>query len=165
MHLTQSSESGFLQRSNLHIKLLLTIVLLAAVGSTFSLYTSRRQVHLQAGLMEAAEKGNYPAAAKLLDEGVDPDAHYPISFVQKLHYWEDPLPENEPMDTTALVLAAARGHTKIVQLLIAKGANVNTRCHYQAPKLEGQDVRRYTALEVAQRSDIVKLLEQAGAKR
>lgn len=117
--------------------------------------------------MEAAEKGDYPAVAKLLDKGADPNSHYPISFAEQLHYWDDQLPENEPMDTSALVLAAAGGHTKIVQLLIAKGANVNTHCHYQYPHAEFQDVHRHTALNVAQyghHTDIVKLLKQAGAK-
>ena len=62
--------------------------------------------------------------------------------------------ENMPDGSSPLILASRMGHSKIVSMLIAAGADVN----YETP--DG-----ITALDVAKNSRIVKLLQEAGAKK
>ena len=62
--------------------------------------------------------------------------------------------ENMPDGSSPLILASRMGHSKIVSMLIAAGADVN----YETP--DGT-----TALDVAKNSRIVKLLQEAGAKK
>ena len=62
--------------------------------------------------------------------------------------------EDMPDGSSPLILASHMGHDKIVGLLIAAGADVN----YETP--DGT-----TALDVAKNSRIVKLLQEAGAKK
>ena len=62
--------------------------------------------------------------------------------------------ENMPDGSSPLILASRMGHAKIVSMLVAAGADVN----YETP--DGT-----TALDVAKNSRIVKLLQEAGAKK
>ena len=62
--------------------------------------------------------------------------------------------EDMPDGSSPLILASHMGHNKIVSMLIAAGADVN----YETP--DGT-----TALDVAKNSRIVKLLQEAGAKK
>ena len=62
--------------------------------------------------------------------------------------------ENMPDGSSPLILASRIGHSKIVSMLVAAGADVN----YETP--DGT-----TALDVAKNSRIVKLLQEAGAKK
>ena len=62
--------------------------------------------------------------------------------------------ENMPDGSSPLILASRMGHSKIVSMLIAAGADVK----YETP--DGT-----TALDVAKNSRIVKLLQEAGAKK
>ena len=81
--------------------------------------------------------------------------------------WVEGYPNGEPLDTTALAEATVSGNSKLVQLLIEEGADVNAHCRCQQPNIEGHDSNHYTALQLAKTRhypDIVRLLETAGAR-
>src|SRR5436190_13873783 len=89
-------------------------------------------------LHKAAESGNLDRLRSLLEGGINPNA------------------EDEEGES-ALRLACWRGHTEIVELLIAQGANVNF----------ATDSEFYTALMIASyhgHTDIVRILLKHGAK-
>lgn len=117
-----------------------------------------------------AKGGNTDAVKLFLDAGMNPKV-------------------KDASGDTPLMWAACKGHTDIVQTLLAKGAEVNTRDKEGATPLisavisnniktiqalltKGTDVNAkmnngWTALNIAtqnKRSDIVKLLKDAGAK-
>lgn len=126
-----------------------------------------RQERLNRALMAAVKRNDTLAARKLLREGADGNARYEIDLITRVDYWLDDYYLGEPLDTTALVIAAAEGNTDIVRLLIQHGADVNVRCRYDGPNLDVPDPTKYTALEMARgghSTEIVRLLQQAGAK-
>jgi ankyrin repeat protein len=59
------------------------------------------------GLMHAADSGDTAAVSSLLDQSIDADIQVPI------------------LGSSPLILAAAKGHTEIVRLLLDRGAHIN----------------------------------------
>jgi len=148
------------------MSLILGIILLFVLS--WLTWHSTRQTRLNQSLMTAIGRNDVVTAQKLLREGADPNSREHInSPIDRFIDWIKGYEPGEQEDTTVLVKAAAEGHTDIVRLLIQYGANVNIRCRYQAPSLLRTDPNNYSALELAKfghHSDIVRLLQQAGAK-
>ena len=89
-------------------------------------------------LFAAAQKGNLKLVTALLDDGA-------------------PVDSTNPAGATALMMAAGRGRTKVVQLLLARGAEVN---------LQSKSTKT-TALHNAASNgatEVIELLLEAGAK-
>jgi ankyrin repeat protein len=63
------------------------------------------------GLMHAADSGDTSAVSLQLDQAVDADTQFPI------------------LGSSSLILAAAKGHTGVVSLLLDRGAHVNATDH------------------------------------
>lgn len=121
----------------------------------------------------AAVHGNADSVTLLIEHGAQPDA--PASSdsrtaLQCVAELEQDVPEMVALllqngadvnltrqdGTTALMLAASRGHVETVRLLLAAGADVNTRS-------EAGKTAVGMAVEM-KRTEVVKLLEGAGAK-
>lgn len=62
-------------------------------------------------LMQAADRGDMSAVSSLLDQSIDADTQIPI------------------LGSSPLILAAAKGHTEIVRLLLDRGAHINATDH------------------------------------
>ena len=84
---------------------------------------------------------------KLLAQGADPNYEYAIDY------------SHPTIKRTMLILAASLGHAGIVQMLLAKGANVNAK-----GLLSGSEsgLRYGTALDAAQNAEVVAILKRAG---
>ena len=159
-------EGKMQRRSTLRLTLT-TAVSLSVIFIWYSdVMYHRRQASQR--LLQAVRRGDYVQCTALLQQGADPNAHYEMDSIPWLLGKIDGFPLGEPLDTTALVEAAALGHTRIVRLLVEQGADVNVKCRYEDTSLEGFDLNRYTALEIAgceHHSDTVRLLKQLGAKK
>lgn len=113
----------------------LQLVMLSVVGK------EQRQQAENELVVYAAEVGDLPVAKSLLQAGVDKDCAYAVYV--------------DGQQMTALSVAARRGHTEMVRLLLHAGADKNLR-----------DVGGRTALAYAARvghTEIVRLLVDAGA--
>ena len=100
----------------------------------------RRLTEKKAGaaLIDAIDLGDAEAIEKLLARGVPVDA------------------TNDYLGRTPLIVATMSGHTRIVGILLARGADVNAK-----------DMEGWTAMRYARgfgRADIVELLAKAGAR-
>jgi uncharacterized protein len=101
------------------------------------------RAHLANGLANAANDGDLAAVRAWLDRGADVNEGAPSLNTE-----------------TALMRAAANGHSEVVQLLLARGADPNVR-HTGIGQLQGR-----TALLFAvdnQQAEVVALLLDAGA--
>jgi ankyrin repeat protein len=102
-------------------------------------------------LMDSIDSGHIEIARLLIEKGAD------VNLKSKLRRLE--VSEGKSMQFggwTALMAAAFKGHIEIVKLLIDKGADVNAK-----------DEQGQTPLTVAKqwkRSEIIRLLQEAGAK-
>ena len=99
----------------------------------------------ETALMYASIVGHAPIVAMLLDNGADPYAHNDMGF-------------------TALIMAAHRGHDKVVQLFID---TVEADPHRHLSLLEHRDYAGYSALGHAieeREQDIIELLMAAGVE-
>jgi ankyrin repeat protein len=121
---------------------------------------------LDASLVMAVHNGNYAEVKRLLNQGADANAKdfedlHSLVAAQILGITVG----NQPRPS-ALIEAAAKGDTKLVALLIERGADVNRPCLYQPPHAEGYAVVETTALVEASaegNTDTVALLIQHGA--
>ncbi len=151
-----------------HAAWLMLIMGAATVCMLMGCVTVKRHIRRNEALLQACQQGDEAAVRRLLGQGANPNTRLTQSFRERLDYWLDDYPDkSEPLDTTALVEAAAQGHTAIVRLLIDQGANVNTRCRYEGPQTECYDPTLYTARRLAlsgHHLDTARVLEQAGAK-
>jgi ankyrin repeat protein len=89
---------------------LLGVVLLGGAGVT--VYYQLRRQHLNDALMEAISQGNSSAVLRLLSAGADPNSRA-VSITG--------------VEVPALIAAADNGHTEIVQLLLERGASIDTK--------------------------------------
>jgi ankyrin repeat protein len=102
-------------------------------------------------LMDAIDSDHTKIAKLLIEKGAD------VNLKSKLRRLE--IPEGKSMQFggwTALMAAAFKGDTEIAKLLIEKGADVNAKDeHGQTP---------LTVAKQWKRSEIIRLLQEAGAK-
>ncbi|MDQ6734492.1 MAG: ankyrin repeat domain-containing protein [Nitrospirota bacterium] len=90
------------------------------------------------GLMHAADSGDTSAVSSLLDQAIDPNTQFPI------------------LGSSSLILAASKGHTEMVGLLLDRGAHINAT-----------DRTGWTPLHAAiygGHAEVVRLLLERGAQ-
>jgi hypothetical protein len=158
--------------------LILCVVIIAAISMTFverQWQGIRLRRQLSNPLVDAAIAGDDAAVERLLKQGADPNSRevVDVGLIEQINYWLDVRtspPEDQPDDLrdlpTALTEAAANGHEKVVQLLLAHGANPDLKSkHFNNVNMGTQ---RQTALEWAKQSrqwGAAHILEQAEAGR
>ena len=113
-------------------------------------FASRFTAGTAAMLLDAARIGDAAGVQTLLGQGVDVDARTDIG-------------------ETALILAAFGGHAKTVEALLAGGADVNAKSNFGSTALMRAAFRHEslasTQLDVGGYREIIRLLEQAGARQ
>ena len=118
-------------------------------GATNDDFASRLTGGTAAMLLDAARIGDAAGVRTLLGQGVDVDARTDIG-------------------ETALILAAFGGHAKTVEALLAAGADVNAESDFGSTALMRaafiHESLASTQLDVGGYREIIRLLEQAGAR-
>lgn len=144
------------------LRIVLSIVLLVALATTWMMSADTRRAALNAAFANAVGKGDIREVKRLFAAGADPNvqqeyASFHESFAERLQriLHGRPAPEMRK-GKTALMVAAAYGDLELVRKLLESGANPN-----ETYREDGGSVLNTAATEG--HTEVVRMLLDAGA--